>query len=125
MSGTHSQGVFHVTDPWPGCGAYINPSPFPRPSALVLGWVGDVKLWEHEVIPPFLLSGGSWTDPGWPCVGGKQNGTWQAHCVHSAGLSDSAVPKEQGSTRDLELPWPLPGALFPFLEVAKLTKEVS
>lgn len=26
LSGTHGKAVFHVTDPWPGCGAYINPS---------------------------------------------------------------------------------------------------
>lgn len=43
-------GCFPLSRPWPGCGAYI-PSPFPRPNALVLGWVGDVRLWEHEVIP--------------------------------------------------------------------------
>lgn len=35
----------------------VLPSPLPRPSALVLGWVGDVRLWEHEVIQPSLLSG--------------------------------------------------------------------
>ena len=44
-------------------GIQILPSPFPRPSVLVLGWAGDGRLWEHEVIQPSLLSG-SQTYPG-------------------------------------------------------------
>lgn len=68
------------------------------------------------MIPPFLLSGVPGQTQG-GTVGDKQNGTWQAHCVHSAGLSDSAVLKEQGGPLGPGAALaPSQGLYFPFLK---------
>lgn len=116
------KAVFHVTDPWPGCGAYI-PSQIPQAKCPGPGLGGSVRLWEHEVIPPFLLRG-SRTDRVALCGGQAEWYVAGPTVCTVLGCLIQLCPRSKGH-------WgpgaaqPLPGALFPFLEAAKLTKEVS